>query len=113
MNEQSQRPLLIPLLIAGVLSLVGIANLPYGYYEFLRWILSVAGVLLAIFSWKANQKGWLLLAIPVFILWFPPFQIFMDKSAWAVLDLIAGLALIWAGFSIKSSDKQPSAGGNQ
>lgn len=103
MKEQSQRPLLIPLLIAGILALVGIANLPYGYYEFLRWILSVAGVLLAIFSWKANQKGWLLLSIPVFILWFPPFQIFMDKSAWVVLDLIVGVALILAGYSIRTT----------
>ena len=109
MNEKSQRPLFIPLLLAGVLSLAGIANMPFGYYELLRWVLAIAAVLLTVYCWKSDQKSWLLLAIPVFVFWFPPFHISMDKSAWVVLDLIAGVALIWAGFSIKSSVKESSA----
>lgn len=100
MDFFSKHPLFIPLSIAGGLALIGIAELPYAYYEFLRWVLVAASVLLAIYSWNTNQKGWVMAAIPIFILWFPPFQIYMDKSAWVVLDLIAGITLIAAGILI-------------
>jgi hypothetical protein len=98
----SKHPLFIPLSIAGGLALIGIAELPYAYYEFLRWVLVAASVLLAVYSWNSNQKGWVIAAIPIFILWFPPFQIYMDKSAWVILDLIAGITLIISGASISS-----------
>lgn len=98
------RPLLFPMLIAGILALVGIAELPYGYYEFLRWVLTAASITLAVVSWNANQKQWLLLSIPVFLLWFPPFHITMDKSTWAILDFLAGLALIISGFMVSGGN---------
>lgn len=100
------RPLLVPMLIAGILALVGIAQMPYGYYEFLRWALTAASITLAIVSWKLNRKNWLIVAIPIFILWFPPFQIFMDKSVWVFLDLFAGSALISAGFLLTPGNRE-------
>ena len=102
MDFFTKHPLFVPLSIAGVLALIGIAELPYAYYEFLRWVLVAASILLAFYAWNTDQRGWVIAAIPIFILWFPPFQIYMDKSAWVVLDLLAGIALISAGIVISS-----------
>lgn len=92
-----QRPIFWPLLVAGIIALVGMGELPIGYYTFLRWVLSIAAVALAVVAAQYRQFGWLGLAVPVFALWFPPFQVFFDKSVWVVLDLIAGVGLILAG----------------
>jgi hypothetical protein len=104
MSFAEKHPIFWPLAAAAGLALLGILNLPYGYYEFLRWVLTGASILLAVYAWRTEKKAWLALAVPIFILWFPPFQIFMDKSAWVVLDLLAGAALIWAGLSIQKDD---------
>jgi hypothetical protein len=90
-----------------LLAFIGIAELPYGYYEFLRWVLTAASVLIVVLCVRWKQYGWFVVALPIFILWFPPFHITMDKSAWVGLDLIAGVVLIVSGSVLaKPSDPQ-------
>lgn len=79
------------------MAFIGMAELPFGYYTFLRWVLSIAAILLAIFAIRFGQLPWLMLAIPIFALWFPPFGVGMTKNAWVLLDLLAGLGLLLAG----------------
>ena len=88
------------MVIVGALTLIGMANLDYGYYVFLRWAVSAAAVLLAVVAWRNKQENWLWLAAPVFILWFPLFGVFFDKSLWIMLDLAAGIGFIFAGIKV-------------
>lgn len=92
-----KHPLIAPLAIAALLSFIALAELPYGYYTFLRWAMSAVAVLLAVFAIRWKQLGWLAVAAPIFILWFPPFQIYFEKEVWAPIDVVAGIALIVAG----------------
>ncbi len=86
-------------LITGTASLVAIADLPFGYYELLRWLITVAGIALAIQSYNGNSRGWLFLAIPAVALWNPFFGATMAKSSWLVLNLAAGVGFISASRS--------------
>lgn len=83
-------------LVTGVASFVAIGNLPYDYYEFLRWLITVAGVSLAIQANKEGKRGWLFLAIPAVALWNPLFGATMMKSSWLIFNLGAGAAFIAA-----------------
>ena len=92
-----KHPLIVPLAIAAVLSFIALAELPYGYYTFLRWVMSAIAVLLGVFAIRWKQLGWLVVAAPIFILWFPPFQISFEKAVWSPINVVAGIALIAAG----------------
>lgn len=83
-------------LVTGIASLLAIADLPYGYYEFLRWLITIAGIALAIQASSNDAKAWLLLAIPAIVLWNPFFGATMAKSSWLLFNLSAGVAFIVA-----------------
>lgn len=86
----------ILLLVAGVASLIAVANLPYSYYEMLRWLVTIACFALAFSATQTGRLVWLVLAIPAAIIWNPFFGLTMAKSSWLVFNLIAGAALIGA-----------------
>ena len=85
-------------LILAVLYLIGMADLPYGYYQFLR-IASL--VLLPIFILLSFGSGLFkyfinIITIPsifLLILFNPIFPIYLDKETWVVLDLISAILL--------------------
>jgi hypothetical protein len=95
-------------LVTGIASLLAIADLPYGYYEFLRWLVTIAGTALAIQASSNDAKAWLLLAIPAIVLWNPFFGATMDKSSWLLFNLSAGIAFIAAYRSKDLSDNSSS-----
>ncbi len=84
------------LLIAGIANLLALADMPYGYYEALRWVNSVSALGLAILCNSEGKRGWLALAIPVLALWNPFFGATMAKSSWAIFNLAAAIGFISA-----------------
>ena len=103
--NMDSRLLVLPLSIASALALVGMFDLPLGYYQFLRWTLSLVAILLSVGAWNLDQRYWLLLSAPIFVLWFPPFQVYLDKSTWVFLDLFASVGLAAAAWSFRYSPK--------
>ncbi|MEB0001678.1 hypothetical protein QN355_09120 [Cryobacterium sp. 10S3] len=84
---------------AGVL-LVGAFDLPFGYYQFLRYVVTVGAVLLAVFALRAGHPRWLGLFLPMIVLWAPADVIRLPQPVWVALDLaVAGLFIV-AGFAI-------------
>lgn len=86
-------------LITGIASLLAIFDLPYGYYEFLRWLISISSLALAIHCIRKDSRAWLFLAIPAIALWNPFFGATMLKSSWFFFNLAAGAAFIAASRS--------------
>ena len=80
----------------GIASLVAIADLPYGYYEFLRWLITIAAIALTVRAGEEGNRGWLLLSIPAILLWNPFFGATMAKSSWFLFNLAAGIGFIAA-----------------
>ena len=87
----------------GVASFLAIADLPYGYYEFLRWLITIAAISLTIRAGGEGNRGWLLLSIPAVALWNPFFGATMAKSSWLLFNLVAGV-----GFLAASRDESVS-----
>lgn len=91
------------LITAGVLLFLGILNFwPYDYYVILRWVVCAAAVISAFGFNHSKLTGWVLTFSALAILFNPLFPIYMNKSSWVGIDLVAAIVFFLAAFSIKS-----------
>lgn len=88
MNEKVIK---IPL---AILLLLCLFNMPYGYYQLVRFIAMVAFALLA---FKANEQNnsTMLIVYGTLALLFQPFiKISLGRELWNLVDLVVGIGLI-------------------
>jgi hypothetical protein len=85
----------------GIMLLIGILDMPWGYYELLRWVAVAAGVLLIVRSIKLEKSAWAILGGLAILFFFPPFGISFEKEIWVLFDLAFGIAFIASGLALK------------
>lgn len=94
--------------IMAALYLIGIADLDYGYYTFLR-VFSMIVLPIVVFTYMASSEkvNTIVTYAPavIWILFNPIFPIYLDKEIWVVLDLICGAAMIVCGIYALVSKK--------
>lgn len=105
------KPLVIVNLIMAALFLIGVADLPYGYYQFLRiatMVLSGISILYAFMIYEKFVNFPCISSLLILILFNPVLPIYMDKESWAVFDVIsAALVLVSCAFAyFKAKSKQ-------
>lgn len=88
MNAQQYSTLL------GILLLLCLAPMPYGYYQFIRLVATGS---FTYWAYKAKQKDddkamWIFLMLAV--LFQPILKIALGKTIWNVIDVIVGIYLI-------------------
>jgi len=88
--------------VAGAMLLIGIADLPYGYYTFLRIVVFVVS-LYSVYQIKDSEKNvWILLYVGLAILFNPIIPIHLyDKEIWMVIDGLAGVFMFVGGFQLQ------------
>lgn len=82
-------------IISAVILFIAIFNLPYFYYQLLRWAIMVSAGYLAYnyFKNKSNNLG--IVFTVVAILFNPLIPFYFDKSIWHIIDVItSGVFLI-------------------
>jgi hypothetical protein len=91
-------------LIVAALLLVGMANLPIGYYTFLRIAVTVVCVLGIIGEYSSKIDFWIIALGLTAILFNPIIPIyFRDKTIWIIFDAICGTMFIIKAFTLKSN----------
>ena len=100
MSSTTKYCILMPLVMA-VLYFVAIANLPYGYYTFLRvFSLIFLGIFILAYCTTCSDLQISMLNFPnvaagaIIVLFNPIFPIYMDKSTWIVFDAISAIIMI-------------------
>jgi hypothetical protein len=81
-------------LILAILFFVCLLDMPYGYYQLVRFVGLVGFVILA---YQANQQGRQTETIiygVLALLFQPIFKITLDRQIWNIVDIIVGLGLI-------------------
>jgi hypothetical protein len=69
-------------------------NMPYGYYEFIRFSSLLGFGLLA---FKANEKGYrneMLMYIVLAMLFQPFFKLALGRTLWNIIDVLVGSGLL-------------------
>ena len=78
-------------LIAGLALLVAIADLPYGYYQLLRFFIFGVGVYGAYLCIQENKITWMWIFGVITILFNPFFKVHFDKVIWQMIDLLVAI----------------------
>lgn len=77
-----------------ILILIGILNQPYSYYEFLRVIVFIISIILALHALRnSNKTGFEYLYIAMAILYNPIFPVYLSKDTWVIFNVLTIIPL--------------------
>ena len=102
MNKQ---PYLSIGVITGLMLCLAITELPYGYYQFLRWIVCGVGILVAYTAFRYEVKWAVFVFGAVAVLFNPIFPIYLTREIWLPIDLVCGLFFFLSPNYIKKPEK--------
>lgn len=69
-------------------------DLPYGYYQFVRFAAMVGFAYLAFYANEKNSKNEVLLFIALALLFQPFIKIALGGTLWNIIDVVVGLGLL-------------------
>lgn len=92
-------------LFSGIALFIAMANLPYGYYQLLRFFICGVSFYACILNYKVKNKVWLWIFGTIALLFNPFVKIHFDKEIWQIVDLSIGL-IFWIYFFIQMKDKK-------
>lgn len=76
--------------ICAILLLLAIPTwLPYDFYILLRWVIFVSSIYISYIFYKSKLKSWMSIFIAVAFLLNPIIPLYLNKSNWVLIDLIA------------------------
>lgn len=89
-------------IIPAVFLLIGLADLPIGYYTFLRIVVFIASCLLSLKTYNEKNKLslWTIIFAFTAILFNPLIPVYLyDKEIWSILDIIVAVIFIINGYN--------------
>ena len=98
-NQKDEASFIKYFIILTIFMLFGaVAEWPYGYYIFLRWITCIASILVIFQAFEKNIDWAKVVFIIIAILFNPLTPIHLSRSIWIPLDIITAILFI---FTIK------------
>jgi len=95
-------------IVAIIILLIALADMPYYYYQLLRWIICGVAIYSAYlatqyvstrrYKFDGKDSGWTIIFIVIAILYNPISSIGLDRSMWAILDIVTAI-IIWVSIS--------------
>ncbi len=92
-------------IILSILLLLCLADMPYGYYQFVRFLAMAAFVFLAYIANEEGKQTEGLILVLLALLFQPFFKIALGRELWNIVDVIVAIGLIGSLF-IKSQNKK-------
>ncbi len=81
-----------------LLLLVGVASLPYGYYQFLRLIICLASAFLVYKSIRQKRPLSVAIFVVIALLFNPISPVYLKKDAWRVVDFVTAATFALLGW---------------
>jgi len=78
-----------------------LANNPYGYYQFLRWVVAGVTGYSAYLAYKQGRNTWTWVLAITAILFNPIAPIHLDRETWSVLNIIIAAIIFTSIFKMK------------
>lgn len=86
-----------------ILLFLCLADMPYGYYQFVRFAAAAFFVYAAYNENETGRKELVIVFIVLAILFQPFFKISLGRTLWNIVDLLVGLGLLGYGSAKKST----------
>lgn len=84
--------------ILAILFFICLANMPYGYYQFVRFLALVGFAFLSYRSYEKNDKVLTFIFAALAILFQPLLKISLGRQLWNIVDVVVGIWLITSIF---------------
>jgi len=81
-------------IILSILLFLCLADMPYGYYQFVRFAAMVGFGVLAYQSSESENKTFMIVYGALALLFQPFFKIALGRELWSVVDVIVAVGLI-------------------
>ena len=78
-------------LIAGIVLLIAIFDLPYAYYQLLRIFIFGIGTYGVYLCYREKKIGWLWIFGGISVVFNPFIKVPLVKEAWKIIDLVSGI----------------------
>jgi membrane-bound ClpP family serine protease len=90
--------------ISTIMLLLAMADLPYGYYNSLRLVITASAIFLVWIAYKLKREFWLFSMGIVALLFNPIVPIYLDKEIWVIIDFIVATLFLVSIFKIKPKE---------
>lgn len=85
--------------LLAILFLLGaLGDWPYGYYQFLRWIITFIGAYTAYIAYNNKQNGWAWIFGIIAILFNPILPFYLSKGTWQFIDVVVAIVFFVSFF---------------
>ena len=91
----------IILIIVAILLFLCLLNMPYGYYQFVRFVAMVSFAYLAFSANEESKKNEVFIYLALAILFQPLIKFSFGRTLWNVIDVIVGVGLLLSVFNKK------------
>ena len=88
-------------IILAVLFFLCLLDMPYGYFQLVRFAAMVGFAILAYFASSKEDKTEMIVYIALTILFQPLIKIALGRTLWNVVDVIVGIGLLVSIFADK------------
>ncbi|SMC53787.1 DUF6804 family protein [Cellulophaga tyrosinoxydans] len=92
-------------IILAVTFFICLFNMPYGYYELVRFVALVGFGILAYYAYQNNNTAFAVIYVALALLFQPLFKIALGRTLWNIVDVIVGLFLIISLIKNKEENK--------
>ncbi|MFH6971927.1 DUF6804 family protein [Flavobacterium petrolei] len=92
-------------IILAILLLLCLLDMPYGFYQFVRFAATVGFAYLTYSANEQNRKNEVFVYLVLAILFQPLIKIALGRTIWNIVDLIVGIGLMISVFTVVNKSK--------
>ena len=81
-------------IILAILFFLCLIDMPYGFYQFVRFLALVGFGILALQAHKEDKQTEMIIYIALAILFQPLLKISLGRTLWNIIDVIVGIGLL-------------------
>ena len=93
-------------IILAILFFLCLFDMPYGYYQIVRFLALVGFAILAYFANSKENKIEMIIYIALAVLFQPLFKIALGRELWNFIDVVVGIGLIVSIFTNKKAENE-------
>ncbi len=93
-------------IILAILFFLCLVDMPYGYYQFVRFAGLVGFAIIAYQAHEQGRKTEMIIYAGLALLFQPFFKLALGRQIWNIVDVVVGIVLLLSIF-MKSKERQP------
>lgn len=100
-TPEFRRPALAPSILATVALLAGVAAIGGDLYLLIQFVVAILALIIAVFAWQARQWWWLVVLVPIAVVWNPVLPLGLESEVLLALHYVAAVVFLAAGILIR------------